>query len=299
MNIVKKNIRIIGVPLDFGQNRRGVDMGPAAIRCAGLKEYLIELGHNVEDSGNIPVPLKENLRPKSAIEFAPEISTICNLVYRAATLSIEEGYCPIFLGGDHSIAIGSVGGITARERAGVVWIDAHGDYNIPQTSPNGNIHGMPVAVLTGIGLPELVDSGRTGAKIRTTDIIYIGTRNLDYDERSLLKKSAIKIFSMKDIDENGIAFTVRTALEALSHLEKIHVSLDMDAIDPIFAPGVGTPDTGGLTYREAHLLMELLYESGKVCSMDIVEVNPVLDHQNQTAELAVELAGSLFGRSIL
>lgn len=274
-------------------------MGPAAIRCAGLKEYLIELGHNVEDSGNISVPLKENLRPKSAIEYAPEISTICNLVYRAAALSIEEGYCPIFLGGDHSIAIGSVGGITARERSGVVWIDAHGDYNIPQTSPNGNIHGMPVAVLTGIGLPELVDSGRTGAKIRTTDILYIGTRNLDYDERSLLKKSAIKIFSMKDIDENGIAFTVRAALEALSSQEKIHVSLDMDAIDPIFAPGVGTPDTGGLTYREAHLLMELLYESGKVCSMDIVEVNPVLDHQNQTAQLAVELAGSLFGRSIL
>jgi arginase len=299
MNSYKKKIRIIGIPLDLGQNRRGVDMGPAAIRCAGLREHLIEMGYEVEDSGNIPVPLKENLQPKSAIEFAPEISRICNLVYRAAAVSIEEGYCPIFLGGDHSIAIGSIGGITARERSGVVWIDAHGDYNIPQTSPNGNIHGMPVAVLTGIGLPELVDTGRTGAKVRTTDIVYIGTRNLDYDERSLLKKSAIKIFSMKDIDENGMAVTVRTALESLNHLEKIHVSLDMDAIDPIFAPGVGTPDTGGLTYREAHLLMELLYESGKVCSMDIVEINPVLDHQNQTAQLAVELAESLFGRSIL
>jgi arginase len=296
---LSKKIRIIGVPLDLGQNRRGVDMGPAAIRCAGLREHLIEMGYEVEDSGNIPVPLKENLQPKSAIEFAPEISKICSLVYRAAAVSIEEGYCPIFLGGDHSIAIGSIGGITARERSGVVWIDAHGDYNIPQTSPNGNIHGMPVAVLTGIGLPELVDTGRAGAKVRTTDIVYIGTRNLDYDERSLLKKSGIKIFSMKDIDENGMSSTVRDALGTLNHLEKIHVSLDMDAIDPIFAPGVGTPDTGGLTYREVHLLMELLYESRKVCSMDIVEINPVLDHQNQTAQLAVELAESLFGRSIL
>ncbi len=299
MNTFKKKIRIIGVPLDLGQNRRGVDMGPAAIRCAGLKEHLIEMGHDVEDSGNIIVPLKETLQPKSAIAFAPEISKVCNLVYKAAAESLEEGYCPIFLGGDHSIAIGSIGGVTASERTGVVWIDAHGDYNIPQTSPNGNIHGMPVAVLTGIGLPELVDSGRAGAKVLTSDIVYVGTRNLDYDERTLLKKSGIKIFSMKEIDEHGIAHTIRAALESLSHLKKIHVSLDMDAIDPIFAPGVGTPDTGGLTYRETHLLMELLSESAKVCSMDIVEVNPVLDHQNQTAQLAVELAGSLFGRSII
>ncbi|HEX2959124.1 MAG TPA: arginase, partial [Chitinispirillaceae bacterium] len=299
MSLTPQKIRIIGVPLDLGQNRRGVDMGPAAIRCAGLREHLIKTGHQVEDFGNIPVPVKECLPQKSAIEFAPEISSICNQVYQAAAESIDEGFCPIFLGGDHSIAIGSIGGITVREPSGVVWIDAHGDYNIPQTSPNGNIHGMPVAVLTGIGLPELVNAGRAGAKVRTTDIVYIGTRNLDFDERTLLKKSAIKIFSMKDIDENGIAFTVASALESLSHLKKIHVSLDMDALDPIYAPGVGTPDTGGLTYREAHLLMELLSESKKVCSMDIVEVNPVLDHQNQTAQLAVELAGSLFGRSIL
>jgi arginase len=299
MDLTKKKIRIIGVPLDLGQNRRGVDMGPAAIRCAGLREHLLEMGLQVEDTGNIPVPLKENFQQKSAIEFAPQISNVCNLVYREAAKSIEEGYCPVFLGGDHSIAIGSIGGITAREPSGVVWIDAHGDYNIPETSPNGNIHGMPVAVLTGSGLPDLVNAGRSGAKVRTSDIIYVGTRNLDYDERSLLKKSGIKIFSMKDIDENGIAFTVRAALKSLTHLSKIHVSLDMDALDPIFAPGVGTPDTGGLTYREAHLLMELLSESEKVCSMDIVEVNPVLDHQNQTAQLAVELTCSLFGRSIL
>jgi arginase len=274
-------------------------MGPAAIRYAGLKELLVRIGNEVEDAGNIPVPVREHIGNKSALDFAPEIMHVNELVYNSAIRALEEGFCPIFLGGDHSIAIGSIGGITYREPAGVLWIDAHGDYNIPQTSPNGNIHGMPVAVLTGIGLPSLVNAGRIGPKLKNSDIAFIGTRDLDYDEKTLLKKSSIKIFSMKDIDENGIASTVKSALQALEHLAKIHVSLDMDALDPLFAPGVGTPATGGLTYREAHLLMEILYESGKVCSMDIVEINPVLDHQNQTAQLAVELAGSLFGRKIL
>jgi arginase len=295
----KKNIRIIGVPLDLGQSRRGVDMGPAAIRYAGLQEYLLKTGHTVEDYGNIPVPVKEHIEKKDAISYAPEITHVCSLVYNAAEKAVRDGYSPIFLGGDHSLAIGSIGGITHHEPVGVLWIDAHGDYNIPQTSPNGNIHGMPVAVLTGIGLPSLINSGRNGAKIKNSDVIFIGTRDLDYDEKTLLKESSIKIFSMKDIDESGIASVLKSALELLSPLKKVHVSLDMDALDPIFAPGVGTPSPGGLTYREAHLLMELLAESDKVFSMDIVEINPVLDHQNQTASLAVELAGSLFGRKIL
>jgi arginase len=274
-------------------------MGPAAIRYAGLQEYLLKTGHIVEDYGNIPVPVKEHIEKKDAISYAPEITHVCSLVYNAAEKAVRDGYSPIFLGGDHSLAIGSIGGITHHEPVGVLWIDAHGDYNIPQTSPNGNIHGMPVAVLTGIGLPSLINSGRTGAKIKNSDIIFIGTRDLDYDEKTFLKESSIKIFSMKDIDEKGIASVLKSALELLSPLKKVHVSLDMDALDPIFAPGVGTPSPGGLTYREAHLLMELLAESDKVFSMDIVEINPVLDHQNQTASLAVELAGSLFGRKIL
>jgi arginase len=274
-------------------------MGPAAIRYAGLQEHLLKTGHNVEDYGNIPVPVKEHIEKKDAISYAPEITHVCSLVYNAAEKAVRDGYSPIFLGGDHSLAIGSIGGITHHEPVGVLWIDAHGDYNIPQTSPNGNIHGMPVAVLTGIGLPSLINSGRNGAKIKNSDVIFIGTRDLDYDEKTLLKESSIKIFSMKDIDESGIASVLKSALELLSPLKKVHVSLDMDALDPIFAPGVGTPSPGGLTYREAHLLMELLAESDKVFSMDIVEINPVLDHQNQTASLAVELAGSLFGRKIL
>lgn len=287
------------MPLDLGQSRRGVDMGPAAIRYAGLEEYLIRTGYDVEDSGNIPVPIREHLGNRSALEFAPEITHVNQLVYNSAIKATDEGFCPIFLGGDHSIAIGSVGGMSCREPVGVLWIDAHGDYNIPETSPNGNIHGMPVAVLTGIGIPSLINAGRIGPKLKNSDIVFIGTRDLDYDEKTMLKRSSIKIFSMKEIDENGIASTISSALESLGHLTKLHVSLDMDALDPLYAPGVGTPASGGLTYREAHTLMEILSESGKVHSMDIVEINPVLDQRNQTAQLAVELAGSLFGKKIL
>jgi arginase len=299
MMLHNKKIRIIGVPLDLGQSRRGVDMGPAAVRYAGLEDYLMKTGYLVEDYGNIPVPIREHIGNKSALEFAPEIAHVNQLVYDSAVKATIDGFCPIFLGGDHSIAIGSIGGMSFRGPLGVLWIDAHGDYNIPETSPNGNIHGMPVAVLTGIGIPSLVNTGRNGPKLNHTDIVFIGTRDLDYDEKTMLKKSSIKIFSMKEIDEKGIASTILSALDPLSHLENLHVSLDMDALDPIYAPGVGTPASGGLTYREAHTLMEILSETGKVHSMDIVEINPVLDHRNQTAHLAVELAGSLFGKQIL
>jgi len=296
---VKPVIRIIGVPMDLGQLRRGVDMGPSAIRYAGLDVKLGSLGYQLQDCGNIEVKDWDILSQGDTISYADAITGTCTHTYEAARKAIAEGCFPLFLGGDHSIAIGSIGGITHDSPTGVIWVDAHGDFNIPETSPNGNIHGMPVAVLTGYGLPQLVHLGRPGPKVKPSDIILLGTRNLDFDERSLLKKCGIKIFTMRDIDEHGIGTIARHAIKALHHCNRIHISLDMDIIDPSEAPGVGTKAPGGITYREAHLLMEILSDTGLVKSMDIVEINPILDNHNQTALLAVELIASLLGQRIL
>jgi arginase len=296
---MSNQIKIIGVPLDLGQSRRGVDMGPSAIRYAGLSKRLRKLGYTVEDFGNIQVPVREHIPEKEGAGFASEIEYVCSQIYDIGKQAIENGQFPLFLGGDHSIAIGTIGAVTASKPAGIIWVDAHGDFNIPETSPNGNIHGMPVSVLLGYGLQNLVDVGRRGPKIHPNQIVYIGTRDLDFDERNMLKASGIKIFTMREIDERGIGAVVNNALEHLSPFQSIHLSIDMDAIDPLTAPGVGTPAPGGLTYREAHLLMEMLHESQLVHSMDIVEINPILDHKNVTAEVAVELAASLFGETII
>ena len=296
---MQRTVEIIGVPMDLGQARRGVDMGPSAVRYAGLAHAVGKTGCLVTDAGNVAVAVMEHLDARDAAGVAAAIGEACAAAYEKARDACRHGRFPIFLGGDHSIAIGTIGGMTHDGPCGVLWVDAHGDFNVPATSPNGNVHGMPVAVLLGKGVPELVNVGRPGAKLTPNDIVLFGTRDLDYDERSMLRDSGIRVCTMQDIDEHGIGAVARRALDMLGHCPRIHVSLDMDILDPGEAPGVGTPASGGLTYREAHLLMELLAASGKVRSMDIVEINPILDCRNQTAKLAVDLAASLLGKKIL
>ena len=297
---MKRTIRIIGIPMDLGQMRRGVDMGPSAIRYAGLLDRLRKLDYDIDDAGNIEVPIREHLIQIGQKEIVETIRHVCSQAYEEGRKAAAEGFFPLFLGGDHSVAIGTIGGVTHNEPSAVVWIDAHGDFNVPETSPNGNIHGMPVAVLIGLGLPELVNLGRAGAKINPRDVVLIGTRNLDYDEKTMLKDSGIIIYTMREIDERGIGTVLREVVNVkLGHAKRIHVSLDMDALDPRDAPGVGTPAPGGLTYREAHLCMEILRSSERITSMDIVEINPILDRQNRTSIIAVELAASLLGETIL
>jgi arginase len=292
-------IRIIGVPIDLGQSRRGVDMGPSAIRYADLFNRIRQIGYDVEDVGNIEVAIRDAIQVKENPIYLNSIIDTCEHVYEQARQATEDDAIPIFLGGDHSISIGTIGGITHHNPVGVIWIDAHGDFNSPQTSPSGNIHGMSVAVLTGKGLAKLVNLGRKGPKAKQSDFVIIGVRDLDIQERLLLKESGITVFTMRDIDDQGVSSVVRQALKKLSSLPQLHISLDMDSLDPDEAPGVGTPVPGGLTYREAHLLMEILADDGRVRSADIVEINPILDRQNHTAKLAVELVTSLLGQSIL
>ncbi len=296
---MKKTIRIIGAPMDLGQSRRGVDMGPAAIRYADLSSQLRKLGYQVEDAGNIDIDLRDALPEACLSSLLASIRRACELLYEAGRQTVAHGCIPLFLGGDHSISIGTIGGITHDSPAGVIWIDAHGDFNMPEVSPSGNIHGMPVAVLTGRGFPELLSIGRAGPKLKPSEIVLIGIRSLDLRERAMLRESGITVYTMRDIDERGMSAVAYEALEQLQHLPRIHVSLDTDCLDPMEAPGVGTPAPGGLTYREAHLLMEILADSCHIGSMDVVEINPILDQRNQTAKIAVELATSLLGESIL
>jgi arginase len=291
-------IDVIGVPMDLGQARRGVDMGPSAVRYAGLDERLRRLGYGIEDSGNLAIRDRQLLPPSGGLAFLPEVVRASERVYNAGRRALARGHLPIFLGGDHSIAAGSVGGVTHDEPKGVLWIDAHGDFNTPETSPSGNLHGMPLAALMGLGDPRLVDVGRAGAKLEPRDVVLIAVRDLDRAERELMKDQQVTVFTMREIDELGIAEVARQALSKLKHRPKVHVSLDMDALDPTEAPGVGTPVDGGLTYREAHLLMEILAEEADIASIDVVEVNPILDHRNETARLAVELVASLLGKRI-
>nr|VFJ57618.1 MAG: arginase [Candidatus Kentron sp. FM]VFJ73965.1 MAG: arginase [Candidatus Kentron sp. FM]VFK21627.1 MAG: arginase [Candidatus Kentron sp. FM] len=324
-----KKITIIGVEMDLGQSRRGVDMGPNALRYAELDSRLRRLGYPLEDHGNIKVPNREMLTTPHAtntpsgkssqladpredshraalageastggkLDFLPSVAGVCREIYRIGRSVIAAGQLPIFLGGDHSIAVGSIGGVTHCEPVGVLWIDAHGDFNTPATSPSGNLHGMPLATLLGHGAPEWVDVGRAGPKLAADRVVLIGIRDLDGQERQLLVKSGVTFYTMRDIDELGIATVANKALERLSHLSHLHVSLDMDVLDPAEAPGVGTPVYGGLTYREAHLLMEVIADRAHVCSIDVVEINPILDHRNHTSELAVNLVASLLGQA--
>lgn len=296
---MSRTIRIIGVPVDLGQSNRGVDMGPAALRYAGLARKLEELGHRVLDGGNVTVAVRETVSGEADRHYLPSMAAACRLTYEAARLAVAAGETPIFLGGDHSLAIGSIGGVTHEATRGVIWIDAHADFNTPETSISGNIHGMALAVLTGEGYPDLVDIGRPGPKLKAENVVLVAIRDLDPLERERLRSSGMTVYTMRDVDERGIGAVIREALDRLERYDCLHVSLDMDSIDPQDGPGVGTPSAGGLTLREAQLAMEIIADCGCCRSMDIVEINPVLDQHNRTAVLAVELAASLFGKRIL
>ena len=296
------HIRIIGAPMDLGADRRGVDMGASAIRYAGLSNGLQQLGHSVHDVGNTAIP-----QPESRPEGNPHLKYLEPIIHASEELAtlvstaLQENEFPLLLGGDHSISLGSVSGVArVHKNIGVIWVDAHADFNTDATTPSGNIHGMILAALAGIGDTRLVDASGWQPKINKETIVILGARDLDIKEQVLLRDHNIHVFTMSDIDQRGMTAVMKEAIALASqHDNPIHLSLDMDALDPREAPGVGTPVRGGLSYREAHLAMELLSVSQRLVSMDVVEVNPILDSENTTAKLAVELVLSALGKKIL
>ena len=291
--------------MDLGAGRRGVDMGPSAIRIAGVAERLRALGHAVLDEGDILVKPPEQQRiTNEKLKYLPAIVRACTLLAGKVEKIITAGEFPLVLGGDHSIAIGTIAGVAAycrsvEKKLGVLWIDAHGDLNTHETTPSGNIHGMPLATSLGLGAIELTSVGGDFPKLDPKNVVLIATRDLDDGERAQIKKLGLSVFTMEEIDKHGMALIVTKALRKLRHVDYLHASFDLDAIDPSVAPGVGTPVKGGLNYREAHLIMETLNEFGKMTSLEIVEANPILDNRNQSAEFAVELILSGFGKKIL
>jgi arginase len=301
-----QKVRIIGVPMDLGQSRRGVDMGPSALRVAGLQARLKQLGHQVEDIGNIPVKQAEEMPVgEKRAKYMAEIAETCKDLAEIVQKSLEEDFVPLVLGGDHSIAAGAVSGVASyfrkeKKQIGYIWLDAHGDMNTPESSPSGNVHGMPLAAVMGYGAPELVDLLGFKPKVEPQNIVLVGVRDLDLQERRLVKKSGVRVFTMRDIDERGMREVMADALKyATDDTDGISVSLDMDFVDPSDAPGVGTPVRGGVTYREAHLAMEMIADSDAMASMEVVEINPVIDEHNRTALLGVELILSGLGQKIL
>jgi arginase len=292
-------VAVVGAGLDLGAGRRGVDMGPSAIRYAGLEARLAEIGRRVEDLGNVgsPVPEATEVGEVNA-RYLGAILAACERVAALVAEATARGSLPLVLGGDHSVAIGTLGGMARVHGAGgVLWIDAHGDLNRPHTSPTGNVHGMPLAA--ALGAAGETFATRAYPVPSVTRAALVGTRSLDPGERSLIRELGLRVYTMTEIDERGVQACVREALEHLRGAAFVHVSLDLDAVDPMFAPGVGTPVRGGLSYREAHLAMELVAESGLVRSLEVVEVNPILDRENETAKLAVELVASALGARIL
>jgi arginase len=294
------------VPLDLGGGRRGVDMGPSAVRIAGLGERLAAMGCVVADRGDVlsPIPETQTARdPKK--RYIREIARVCQRLYQQVYQSLEEGALPIVIGGDHSLAAGSVGASADFAAAhggelGLLWVDAHGDMNTPETTHSGNVHGMPLAALVGKEPSELARIGRRCPKVRADKTVLIGIRNLDDLEKTQIRKAKVQVFTMKDIDQFGIAAIMKRAIAIASKgTTGIHVSFDLDVCDPSIAPGVGTPVKGGLDYREAHMVMEMVAESKRLMGLDLVEVNPILDTQNQTAVLASELALSAVGMRII
>ena len=301
-----QKIRIIGVPMDLGASRRGVDMGPSALRVAGLQSRLKQLGHHVEDIGNIKVKQAEEQHyGDKRAKYLPEIAETCKELAETVKKSLEEGQLPVVLGGDHSIAAGSIAGVAAYyhkldKRAGYVWLDAHGDMNTPESSPSGNVHGMPLASIIGFGPPELVELMGFKPKIEPQNVVLVGVRDLDAAEKRLVKKSGVHVFTMRDIDERGMREVMSEAIKfASDETGGIAVSLDMDFVDPADAPGVGTPVRGGVTYREAHLAMEMIADTESLVSLEVVEINPVIDEHNRTALLGAELVCSALGKKIL
>jgi arginase len=302
----QSHIAVIGVPLDLGAGRRGVDMGPSAIRVAGLHARLASLGYEVEDWGNVPVEQAESLpagHPRA--RYLPQIAHACRLLARTVEKACKQGKVPLVLGGDHSVAVGTVSGVsralrTKRQSLGLIWIDAHADMNTPETSPSGNVHGMPLACCIGQGPRELTRLYGYAPKADPAHAVLVGVREVDQIEKPHVRKSGVRAFTMRDIDERGLPAIMKEAIRIASEgTAGFHVSLDMDAVDPVEAPGVGTAVRGGITYREAHLAMELICDARHMTSMEVVEVNPVIDQANRTAMLAVELVMSALGKRIL
>lgn len=299
-------VKIIGVPMDLGAGRRGVDMGPSAIRIAGVNQALARLGLEVGDAGNVHVHPPEAIeRTDSRAHFLPQIAEAAEELAQMVEAALEEGWLPVILGGDHSIAVGSVAGLASfyrkrDQKVGIIWLDAHTDINTPETSPSGNVHGMPLAALLGRGAEALTSVAGFAPKVLPENAVVIGARSVDPGERELIKALRIRVFTMTEVDERGMAEVVAEAIEIVSrNTAGFHVTMDMDFLDPSYAPGVGTPERGGATYRESHLAMEKIAASGGVLSVEVTEVNPLFDTANQTAHLAVELIASALGKKIM
>ena len=307
MTAATRSVEIIGAPLDLGAGRRGTDMGPSAMRIARLGDRIAKLGCGVTDRGDVAAALPETQSPRDARKkYIAAIAGVCRRLYRTASAAHRAGALPIVVGGDHSVAAGSVAAAAAaarrdRKRIGLVWVDAHADMNTPDTTASGNVHGMPLAALLGPEPKELAAIGRRGRSLINPDnVVLIGIRSLDPQERERVRESGVTVFTMKEVDRLGMAAVATQALALAGEgTAGVHVSFDMDVCDPSIAPGVGTPVRGGLSYREAHLLMETVADNGQLRALDLVEINPTLDNRNETAELAVELALSALGRRIL
>jgi len=301
-----KPITIIGAPLDLGAGRRGVDMGPSALRVADLSQVLKELGYEVQDVGDVPVSIRETLKSEGGTsKYLKEITDTCLQLASMVEKTLKDRRLPIVLGGDHSIAMGTLAGVAKYfhplgESIGLIWFDAHADFNTPESSPSGNVHGMPLAASVGIGPEKLTMLGGVSPKVKPQNAVLVGVRNIDTEEKKLLASSAVRVFTMRDIDERGMRSVTEEAIRIASQQTTgFAVSWDMDFLDPAFAPGVGTPVKGGVSYREAHLAMEMIADTNKLVSLEVVEVNPVLDHMNTTAILGVELIQSALGKKIL
>lgn len=296
-------ISLIGVPLDFGQSRRGVDMGPSAIRYAGAVGRIESIGHQVTDEGDVQVSAVEQKKHNNSnLKNLDEVIQATTELASKVAKVVEAGRFPLVLGGDHSIAIGTLAGLSDKyKNLGVIWYDAHADFNTAETSPSGNIHGMPLAVSVGLGHESLVNIHSEGQKVKPENVVIIGARSVDPEERQLIKEQGVKVFTMHEIDRYGMTAVMEDALIYLRsrEVDGVHLSLDLDGLDPLYTPGVGTPVQGGISYRESHLAMEMLEDSGMITSAEFVEVNPILDEKNKTADVAVGLMGSLFGEKLL
>lgn len=298
-----KKISILGVPMDLGQARRGVNMGPSAIRYADVIERLERLGYEVADHGDIEIGAAERLQdPETNMKNLKAVADANAILESKVDEIVKEGDFPLVFGGDHSIAIGTLAGLGEHyKNLGVIWYDAHADLNTPETTPSGNIHGMPLAVSIGLGHERLVQIRTNVPKIKPENVIIIGARSVDPGERDLIREQGIKVYTMHEIDRLGMTRVMEDALAYLKDrdVDGLHLSLDLDGLDPLYTPGVGTPVPGGITYRESHLAMEMLQESGMLTSAEFVEVNPILDEKNTTANVAVALMGSLFGETLV
>jgi len=302
----RSHIAIIGAPLDLGQGRRGVDMGPSAIRVANLNRRLAALGYQAEDFGNLPVDQPESLPEGPAqAKYLPQIALTCKRLAALVERALHRNMLPLVLGGDHSVAIGTVAGVSRHFRRekqdiGLLWIDAHADMNTPETSPSGNVHGMPLACCVGLGPPELTNLLNYAPKVDPRKTALVGLRDVDLLEKGHVRETGVRAFTMRDIDERGLRSVMDEAFRIVTDdTAGFHLSLDMDFVDPHVAPGVGTPVRGGATYREAHLAMELVCDNARMLSLEVVEVNPVIDEMNRTADLAVEMIMSALGKKIL